>query len=304
MSVKPGLTFTETGAEFAVYSESGAQAFLCLFDDAGAQETSRVKLEADGSGWHRAGAAWLQGGRALWRAHRRPPRAVARPALRCLQAARRPLRLAHRPALQARAGIVRVRRRHRRDRAQMRGVEGGRRRTRPGAYSVAGHDPLRAQHQRLLAPARRHRAGSARTVRRARRPEGDRPLPRARRHLDRADAGRSLRRRAPPPAAGPVQRVGLQFGSVRLPRSAACARRLGGDQERVRRASRRGPRSHPRRGRQPRRRERRVRSDPVAARARQRALSAGSTRTIRSATSTTWAAAIASRSTARPSSRW
>ena len=80
MTVKPGLTFTAGGAEIAVYSEHATAAFICLYDETGAQEIGRVELSSDGSGWRRAELPGLKPGARYglrfdgpfepWRGHR------------------------------------------------------------------------------------------------------------------------------------------------------------------------------------------------------------------------------------------
>ena len=103
-------------------------------------------------------------------------------------------------------------------------------------------------------------------------PAVDRPSHNARRHRGRDHAGGRIRRRAPPAAARPVQRMGLQLCRVRLARSSACSWRLGGGSRGDRRPARRGHGGDPRRRLQPQRRERPVRADAVVPRPRQRRL--------------------------------
>jgi len=65
MNVKPGLTFTAGGAEIAAYSEHATAAFVCLYDETGAQEIGRIALDSDGSGWRRAELPGLKPARAM-----------------------------------------------------------------------------------------------------------------------------------------------------------------------------------------------------------------------------------------------
>ena len=132
-------------------------------------------------------------------------------------------------------------------------------------------------------------------------PKVDRASRRPRRHQRRDHAGRRLRRRAPSAAARADQRLGLQSGLPRRARSAAGAGRLGGSARRRRtRCMRPGSRSSS------------TSCSTTAARATnsaRRCRFAGSTtppiigsfRATPRITSTIWAAAIASRSTAPPS---
>ena len=131
---------------------------------------------------------------------------------------------------------------------------------------------LRAQSARLFAPQSCRPGKRARNLRRTG-PSGlDRASGRARGHGGRNHAGRPLRRRASSAAARPRERLGLQSGRVRLARSAARARRLGGCARGDRRAARRGHGGDPRRRLQSQRRKRPVRADPVVPRPRQRGL--------------------------------
>ena len=57
-----GPRLTPGGAEFAVYSGHAEAVFVCLFDETGARETSRVKLSPDGAGVHRGVLAGVKAG--------------------------------------------------------------------------------------------------------------------------------------------------------------------------------------------------------------------------------------------------
>ena len=50
--MQPGVRLTSAGAEVLVYSANGQAVFVCLFDDDGAAEISRVALKPRGDGWH------------------------------------------------------------------------------------------------------------------------------------------------------------------------------------------------------------------------------------------------------------
>ena len=157
-----------------------------------------------------------------------------------------------------------------RDRHRAAGAQGDRARApaagRAAAAVFAPRRPdLRTQRPRLHhAPPGRAR-GAARHRRRARPPGGHRASPAARASPRRADADHRLDRRAPPAAARPDQRLGLQPGRADGARSRACAPAASPScATRSRRCTPAGIGVDPRPRLQPHRRERRARPDAVA----------------------------------------
>ena len=175
--------------------------------------------------------------RPLWPARRRGVRAAARRSLRSVEAARRPLRLRLRSAVPPPSFDVRASARtaaaHAPKAIALAPAAGE-----PGRLRVPWAETIiyEAEPARPDPAARGRPEASARNLRRPRPPGDDRTFQAPRRHHDRGHAGRRLRRRAPPSAARPVERLGLQPGRARRARPASRAGRLGRGARRDRRA--------------------------------------------------------------------
>ena len=213
----------------------------------------------------------------------------ARPAVQPVEAARRPLLEGPRRARRVGRSRVRlpVRRSGQPQRHRLRAVRPEVRRGQPvlrlGHRPVAAHPlprggDLRGARARAHRPPPRDPRGAPRHLRGPGAPGDDRPPPRSRRHLGRADAGARVPQRPPPPAEGPVQLLGLQHH--RLPGPPPRLRRTGqqagqpgaGVQGDGARPARRGHRGDPRRRLQPHRRGQPHGPHAVDARHRQRGL--------------------------------
>ena len=248
----------------------------------------------------------LRRGRALRLSRRGTVRPGARPSLRPLQAARRPLCLRVRPAVPAASLDVRLRRRQR-PASRPKRSPARRRPASPGASASpwSAHDPLRTQSARLHPARPEHIPETLRGT------FAGLAHPASIAHL----AGLGVTSVEIMPADAFVDErhlppLGLSnaWGYNPVVFGAPDPRLAPGGWAEVRAATdalhAAGIEVDPRRRPQPQRRERRIRADPVVPRPRQRHLLPPRPPPIPRATSTTPAAAIASRSIARRWSAW